>query len=144
MATTNKLKSAIVELIRLITQRGCSICFVPPTGDKETGGTFEAARLRIEISKERTGRPQSSHVYALAHEYRHLCQYLAMDGEDSWLYALDFVHKDDKKANARQELDADKWAMSFMHERKIPIPKTLHTFIKDREEYFKAELGETI
>ena len=143
VVTVNKLKSAIVELVRLITQRGCSVSFVPPSSE-ETGGTFIASELRIEIMKERTGRLQSFHVYSLAHEYRHLCQYLSMDGEDSWLYNLDCFHKDDKKANARQELDADKWAVSFMQERRIPIPKTLHTFIKDREEYYKKELGETI
>jgi hypothetical protein len=134
-----RLKAALVELVRLIIQRGATVVFVPPGRDGD-GGTFEPSRLRIEIHKERTTALTPKHVWCLAHEYRHLCQYLAMDGESSWLYDIDCTSRDDKQEDARLEMDADRWAISFMSERKITIPATLRKFIADRKSFYQEIL----
>jgi hypothetical protein len=133
------LREAVVELVRLITQRGASVRFRPPGRDGD-GGAFTAARLQIEVYKERTTALTPKHVYCLAHEYRHLCQYLAMDGANSWLFDIDCTCRDDKAEDARLELDADKWAASFMSERKIKLPATLRKFIDDRHIFYQDVL----
>jgi hypothetical protein len=134
-----QLKAALVELVRSITQRGATVQFVPPGRDGD-GGSFQAAKMHIELHKERTTVLTPKHVWCLAHEYRHLCQYLAMDGENTWLFDLDCTSQDDKQEDARLELDADQWAVSFMRERQLNIPASLRKFIDDRRAFYQDVL----
>ena len=131
------IKTAILELIRLIIQRGCRIQFVPPDG--ESDGCFTASSMLIEIKKERPDKLTVKHVYALAHEYRHLCQYLALDGANSWLYTIDCFHQDDIVEDARLELEADRWAMDFLSERKLKVSKDLIEYVAERKEHYEEQ-----
>lgn len=140
MAVTKQadlVKAALLELIRLILQRGCKVCFSPPDG--ESDGHFIASELSIFIKKERTEKLTVKHVYSMAHEYRHLCQYLALDGANSWLYNINCFHQDDLVEDARLELEADRWAIDFLSERKIKIPKDLLVYVEDRKEHYDSQ-----
>lgn len=107
--------------------------------DGESDGHFIAAELSIFIKKERTEKLTVKHVYSMAHEYRHLCQYLALDGANSWLYNINCFHQDDLVEDARLELEADRWAIDFLSERKIKIPKDLLVYVEDRKEHYDSQ-----
>ena len=133
---SQRIKNAVLDLLRMSLQRGCKVAFVPPDDPQEEYGNFTPGSMRIKIMKERTAQPTAWHVYSFAHEYRHLCQFLALDGPDTWLYSLDYTHKNNLLEDARLELDADKFAADFAHERGIPFSKELVKFIEDRKSHY--------
>ena len=132
------IKEAIVELLKLSLQRGCKVRFFPPEDPLEQRGSFSPYSISIEIYKERTEPLTAWHVYAFAHEYRHLNQYISLDGADSWLYCIDCVAGDDYKEDARLEIDADTYAIQFMKDRNIKISAELEEWIKDRKEHYST------
>ena len=130
------VKEAIIELLKLSLQRGCKVEFCAPEDPLEERGSFFPHNIKIEIYKERTDPLTAWHVYAFAHEYKHLNQYLSLDGVDSWLYCIDCVAKNNHKEDARLEMDADTYAVQFVKDRGIKIPQELLTWVKDRKEYY--------
>jgi hypothetical protein len=121
MRHSDKIKSAVLELIRLVTARGGTVEFLPP-GDKGLHGTFDSNKLAICIYKERPSKLSALHVAVLAHEYRHMTQYLAMDKPDYWLFCIDAVHQYSDEDEYYLERDADRYAVEFCKERGIKAP----------------------
>jgi hypothetical protein len=117
------IKSALVELIKLCTSKGCRVVFSPPIDD--CFGTFIASTLQITVFKERPDRLTVQHVFTLAHEYKHLLQYLEFNEVDEWLYSIDATNKPNPEQDIALEKEADLFALQFCRDRKLKIPKTV-------------------
>jgi hypothetical protein len=127
-----KAQEAILELIRLCIASQCAVEFSPPNeSPQEVFGDFVASEMKIYVYKDRTVPFSAIHAFVLAHEYRHLRQYIELKYPQHWLFQIGAVEQTPTQIKDELETEADEFAIQFLKERKIRVPRSMLNGVDD-------------